>query len=59
MSSLQEIRQGRLEKINKLKEIGINPYVNPETVKQDLTLKEVNEQFAKLKESGEGKKYCW
>ncbi len=55
MSSLEELRQVRLEKLNKLKEAGINPYVNPNTVKQDLSLREVNEQFAELKEGGEEK----
>ncbi len=55
MSSLEDIRQVRLEKLNKLKDAGMNPFVNPGTVKQDLSLKDVNEQFSELKESGKEK----
>ena len=55
MSSLEELRQVRLEKINKIKEIGMEPYVDPSTVKQDITLKEINEKFSELKDNGEEK----
>jgi lysyl-tRNA synthetase, class II len=48
MASLEEIRATRLEKINKLKESGMNPY--PARVSRDYSLKDVKEKFDSIKE---------
>lgn len=50
MASLEEIRAGRLEKLNLLKEKGINPY--PTTTNRDFTNKEAIEKFDELEKSG-------
>ncbi len=55
MASFEELRDARLQKLNKLKEQGINPY--PISSQQDYTLKEVVERFEELsKTHGEGGK---
>ncbi len=46
MSSLEELRETRLEKLKKLKEAGINPY--PSKAKIDYSLSEVSENFEDL-----------
>ncbi|MFA6397958.1 MAG: lysine--tRNA ligase [Candidatus Paceibacterota bacterium] len=51
MASLDEIRNVRLQKLELLKDKGMDPY--PARVKKDFTLKEVVDDFSKL--SGEGK----
>jgi len=48
MSSLEDLRKVRIEKINKLKEAGINPY--PSEVDFDFTLKEAIENFEEDKQ---------
>lgn len=50
MASIDEIREVRLSKLNKLKELGINPY--PISSKQDKTLLEVRDQFEALSKEG-------
>jgi len=55
MSREQEIKNLRIAKIDKLKEVGMEAYVDPGSIQQDLTLKEVGEQFSKLEKSGEEK----
>jgi lysyl-tRNA synthetase class 2 len=49
VSSLDDIRNIRLEKLKKLKRAGINPY--PIFTKQDRTLKEAEKNFSKLSKS--------
>ena len=53
MSALDEIRNIRIEKLNKLKELGINPY--PATTSRELALEQVVEDFESLESSGEEK----
>jgi lysyl-tRNA synthetase class 2 len=48
MSREDEIRKLRIGKIERLKNVGIEAYVDPGSVKQDLTLKEANDSFEKL-----------
>lgn len=48
MSTLDEIRQNRIEKIKKLKELGSNPY--PIEIKRSHEIKEVLEHFDSIKE---------
>ncbi|MBU1557921.1 lysine--tRNA ligase [Patescibacteria group bacterium] len=48
MSSLEDIRQVRLEKLNKIKESGMNPY--PTEVDFEMTLAEVVEKFEEDRE---------
>ena len=55
MSRQEEIKKVRTEKIAKLKDFGMEAYINPGEVRQDLTLKEAEENFEKLKENGERK----
>ena len=55
MSREQEIRNIRIGKIERLKETGMDPYVNPSTVQQDLTLREVQEHFSELVQNKEEK----
>ncbi|MBP6926013.1 MAG: lysine--tRNA ligase, partial [Candidatus Pacebacteria bacterium] len=50
MSSLQEIQAVRLEKIEKLKAFGMNPY--PASVPRDLSLAEVAASFSALEPKG-------
>lgn len=50
MASIDEIREVRLSKLRKLKELGINPY--PITSLQDKTLIEVREGFEALSQEG-------
>lgn len=50
MSTLEEIREARLKKIELLKEKGINPY--PTTTHRDMTLSEASSQFETLSTSG-------
>ena len=50
MASLEEIRSGRLAKIKKLKEAGINPY--PAKVPRDFTATQFKNDFADLEKSG-------
>lgn len=46
MSSLEELRETRIEKLNKLIKAGINPY--PAKARKDYSLSEVIEDFEKL-----------
>ena len=46
MASIEELRDARLTKINKLKEAGMNPY--PSFVSRDYSIKEVKSSFDKL-----------
>ncbi len=46
MSSFEELRQTRIDKLNKLVKLGINPY--PANSKRDYSLAEVKEDFEKL-----------
>jgi len=55
MSREQEIRNLRIDKIKRLKDVGMEAYVDPGSIKQDLTLAEVQQQFAGLEKSGEEK----
>ena len=55
MNREQEIRNLRIAKIDRLKEVGMKAYVDPGSIKQDLTLKDVNEQFTDLEKSAEAK----
>lgn len=50
MASLEEIRQARLEKLNLLKEKGIDPY--PADVLQDVTCLEARDNFEDLEKRG-------
>ncbi|NQV88417.1 MAG: lysine--tRNA ligase [Parcubacteria group bacterium] len=50
MASLEEIRNNRLEKLEKLKKEGINPY--PVFSSQDYTLIDLVENFGKLSKAG-------
>lgn len=50
MSTLDEIKKVRFEKLEKLKTAGMNPY--PARVPRDMSLAKVNEQFADLEKSG-------
>lgn len=50
MASLEELRSVRLEKLNILKEFGMNPY--PANVVRDFTLLEVTNDFQKLEKEG-------
>lgn len=54
MSSLEEIRQGRIKKLNELKKAGQEPF--PAKVPEVLPLKEIQNSFNKLKD---GKKTLW
>lgn len=47
MSSLEEVRNERIKKLNLLKEKGVDPY--PVSTKRDATIAEAVEKFAKLK----------
>ena len=49
MASLEEIRANRLEKLEKLKQAGMNPY--PAHVARDYSLSEVKDKFSSLSES--------
>ncbi|MFA6273830.1 MAG: lysine--tRNA ligase [Candidatus Paceibacterota bacterium] len=51
MSSIDEIRDIRIKKLELLKKKGINPY--PANSKRELSLKEVVENFESLEKSGE------
>jgi lysyl-tRNA synthetase, class II len=51
MASLEELRNVRLEKLNMLKEAGMNPY--PSKVARDFSLAEVKEKFETLKVQSE------
>lgn len=51
MSSIDEIRDTRIKKLELLKKKGINPY--PADSKRELTLKEAVENFDNLEKSGE------
>jgi lysyl-tRNA synthetase class 2 len=53
MSSIDEIRDARIKKLEILKQKGINPY--PAKTKREITLKQVVEQFESLEKSGEEK----
>ncbi len=55
MSREEEIKKIRIEKIKRLEEAGYKAYVNPEKVKQDLTLFEVLENFSDLEKNKEKK----
>ncbi len=46
MASIEELRDARLLKINKLKEAGIDPY--PVSVPRDYSVKEIKENFEKF-----------
>jgi lysyl-tRNA synthetase class 2 len=50
MASLDELRSVRLEKLNILKEFGMNPY--PANVKRDFTLAQVAGDFKSLESTG-------
>ncbi len=51
MASLEEIRQSRIEKINRLIEAGMDPY--PARVPRDYPLVNVKDEFTALETSGE------
>jgi len=51
MSSLDEIREFRIEKLNILKQKGINPY--PSESQRELSLKEAKENFSDLEKNKE------
>lgn len=53
MSSIDEIRDTRIKKLEILKQKGINPY--PAKTRRELSLKQVLEQFESLEKSGENK----
>ncbi|MEI7688739.1 MAG: lysine--tRNA ligase [Candidatus Nomurabacteria bacterium] len=53
MASIEELRTARLSKINKLKEVGMNPY--PAFVPRDYSIKEVKDSFEKLVQLSEEK----
>ncbi|MFH1608778.1 MAG: lysine--tRNA ligase [Patescibacteria group bacterium] len=53
MSSIDEIRDTRIKKLEILKEKGINPY--PAKTKKELDISQVLEQFESLEKSGEEK----
>jgi len=53
MSSIDEIRDARIKKLEILKNKGINPY--PAKSKKEFSIKEVLENFEKLKKSGNEK----
>ncbi len=53
MSTIAEIRDARIKKLNLLKERGINPY--PAESKRELSLAEAIESFSDLEKSGEMK----
>lgn len=50
MASIEELRQARLQKINKLKEAGMEPY--PVSVVRDYSIKEIKELFENLEKGG-------
>ena len=50
MASIEELRDARLLKINKLKEAGMNPY--PSSVPRTCSIKEVKESFEILEKEG-------
>ena len=50
MASLEEIKEIRLKKLNKLREVGVDPY--PAKVSRDFDLIEVKNDFADLEKSG-------
>ena len=51
MASLEEIRTGRVEKLEKLKAAGMDPY--PAHVARDYSLKEIKDRFQTLSESAQ------
>ncbi len=51
MASLEELRGARLEKIEKLKTSGLNPYAN--FVKRDYSISEIKNKFEELEISGD------
>jgi len=53
MSSIDEIRDGRIKKLELLKKAGINPY--PANSKRELFLQEAVASFDSLEKSGEMK----
>ncbi len=53
MASIDELRDARLTKINKLKEAGMNPY--PATVSRDYSVKEIKDSFDKIASLSEDK----
>ncbi len=55
MNREQEIRNLRIDKITRLKDAGMEAYVDPGSIKQDLTLKEAEKQFTELEKSSEEK----
>src|SRR3990167_2211436 len=50
MSSLDELRSVRLEKLQKLRDAGMNPY--PAKVSRDYSLKEIKDSFDSLSQEG-------
>lgn len=50
MASLEELKNVRLEKLQKLKDAGMNPY--PAQVSRDYSLKQINSDFKNLEGSG-------
>lgn len=53
MASLEEIRSARLEKLQALKDAGMNPY--PAHTDRDISVEEALEQFDSLTQSGESR----
>jgi len=51
MASIEELRNARLNKINKLKENGINPY--PQSISRDYTIKDLKDSFEELSKNTE------
>gem|GEM_PF-4722493 len=50
-----EIRNLRIEKIQRLKDVGMNPYPDPSLTKPSITLEELNKNFDSFSESDEHK----
>ncbi len=55
MSREEEIKKLRIAKIERLREVGMEAYVEPGSVRQDLSLEEVYKAFDELVEKGEKK----
>ncbi len=55
MSREDEIKKIRIEKIKKIRALGMDPYIHPSKIKQDLSIAELKEKFNELEISGEKK----
>src|SRR3990167_5495483 len=50
MSSIEEIREVRLKKLEKLKSLGLDPY--PASVPRDFSIKDLKDRFGGYKDAG-------